>query len=107
MIGTAIVVQSLELLGWTGLWWKLKGDATKQILIFGHGQPQTIPIVDKQLKHLAGHPTKFQRAASERIIKLARRVVNTRAFEHVVAGVLNTKSPMRKHFKQPPLVRVI
>jgi len=107
VLGTAIILQAAELVGWTGLWWKLKGDATKQILIHGRVQPQRIPIIDGQLKNLAGHPTKFQREASTRIVKLVRHAVNTRAFEYVTAGLMNPKSSMRKQLKTPPIVRVL
>lgn len=106
MIGTAIFVQAVELIGWTGLWLKLKGDATRQILVHGRVQPQRIPIVDTQLKDLAGHPTKFQRAASKRVIKLARRIVNTRAFEHLIAGMFNPSSKLRLYLNRPQIVRI-
>lgn len=107
MLGTAIILQAAELLGWSGLWWKLKGDATKQILIHGTLQPQRIPIVDTQLEIMAGHPTRFQKRASERIVKLARRITNTRAFEHLVTGLINPQSKLRKKLSNPPLVRVL
>ncbi len=106
MIGTAIVLQSLELVGWGGLWWKLKASATKQILIHGRIQPQRIPIVDSQLKQMAGHPTKFQRMVGERTVKFIRRAVNTRAFEHLMFGIINPQSKLRGLVKKPHFVRI-
>lgn len=107
MLGTAIVLQAAELLGWGGLWLKLKSDAKQQILVHGKLQPQKIPFVDAQLKKAAGHPTKFQRAISQRAVKLVRRIVNTRAFEHIATGLLNPKSSLRKRFKNPAVVEVL
>ena len=106
MIGTAILLQGAELLGWGGLWWKLKANATKQILIHGRIQPQHIPIVDGQIKHLAGHPTKIQRMVSERTVKFVRRAVNTRAFEFLMLGMFNPQSKLRGLVRKPHFVRI-
>ena len=103
MIGAAILLQGLELVGWTGLWWKLKGESAQQILIHGRPQPLKIPIVDDKLKDLAGHPSKLQRKFADGIVKIVRRVANTRAFEHVVTGAVNTNSTFHKLLTKKPL----
>lgn len=107
MIGLAIALQGLELLGWTTLSYKLKSSARREILTHGVRQPQRLPIVDDQLKSLAGTPNKFVRLASGRIVAIVRRIVNTRAFEHLVTGAINPKSELRKKFAKPIIVRVL
>jgi len=107
MVGTAIVLQALELSMWAGLWQKLKADATRQILIHGRVQPQRIPIIDKKLKQMAGHPTLFEQKSAERITKFIRRVTNTQAFEHLVTGLCNHNSPIRRYIEKPAIVKVL
>ena len=103
MIGAAILLQGLELVGWTGLWWKLKGESAQQILIHGRPQPLRIPVVDDKLKYLAGYPSKTERKFADGIVKVVRRVVNTRAFEHVVVGAVNRQSHFHKMLTKKPL----
>ena len=107
MIGTALVFQAAELVGWGILWRKLKGDAQKQILIHGKPQPQKIPFVDAKLRDLAGHPNKVEQAIASRLVSGARRVVNTRAFEYLVGGLCNRRSKLHRFAKKPPKVVIL
>jgi hypothetical protein len=92
VIVTALILQSAELLAGASLWFKVKRDKARQILLFGSFQPTKIPILDHQLDKLAGSPTKTQRALSERLVKVTRKLVNTKAFEHAVTAIVNTRS---------------
>lgn len=95
MIVGALLLQAAELATWFGLYRKVKSETTRQILTFGRPQPSRIPILDDQLRRLAGNPSKPAQMASKRVIGLARRLVNTRAFEHIVTGLINPKSKLR------------
>lgn len=106
MVGAALVLQAVELLGWGGLYWKVKADTTKQILIHGHLQPRKLPIVDKQLGRLAGHPNKLERSIADRVVKMSRSATNTVAFQHLITGLLNPRSGLRKYLKKPALIRI-
>lgn len=107
MIGTALIFQAAELVGWGVLWQKLKSDTQKQILIHGKPQPQRIPFVDSKLRDLAGHPSKVEQAIASRIVSGTRRIVNTRAFEYVVSGFCNRRSKLRRFAKKPPKVVIL
>ena len=107
MIVLAILLQAAELLGWGTLYLKLKGDTTRQILVHGTMQAQRIPVVDNQMKKLAGYPTDFERKSAEKLTKLVRGVANTQAFQHLLTGVCNSRSPLRKHLRTPVKVRLL
>ena len=107
MIGTALIFQAAELIGWGGLWLKLKSDAQRQILIHGKPQPQRIPLLDGKLRDLAGHPSKVEQAVASRLVSGTRRVVNTRAFEYVINGLCNRRSKLHRFAKKPPKVVIL
>ena len=107
MIGTALVLQAAELLGWGGLWMKLKGDARRDILINGRSQPQRIPIVDSQLRKLAGHPSKTEQAIASRLVSGLRKIINTRAFEYLVYGAVNRRSKLHRLVKKQNKVVIL
>lgn len=107
MVGIALLIQAAELTGWTTLWLKLRDKQQKQMLMFGKPRPQQIPLVDSQLKKLAGNPNKLAKNAAARVTKLVRRAVNTQAFEYVVTGLLNSKSGLRSQLKTPSIVRIL
>lgn len=107
MIGTALVLQAGELLAWAGLYRVVKRETTRQILTFGKPQPLKIPIVDRKLEQLAGHPSRTSKVMSDRAVKLVRRIVNTRAFEMLVLGVVNRKSRLHAHLKKPTKIEVL
>lgn len=100
MLGTALLLQIAELGAWFGLYQTVKRQTTRQILTYGRPQPTRIPIVDKKLEQLAGHPSKTTRAVTTRVVAFARKLVNTKAFEHVVVGMANSKSPLRKRLRR-------
>lgn len=106
MFGIALTLQATEILAGATLWFKVKQDHVKQILIFGTPQPTRIPILDAQLERLAGCPSKSQRAVSGRIVKVTRKLVNTKAFEHIITSLVNTKSEMHKKLQSSPIVRI-
>lgn len=106
MLETAIIVEAIELLTAGSLWLKVRAERTRRILIFGSFQPAKIPILDHQLEKLVGCPSRTQLALSKRIVNFARKLVNTKAFEHVVAGLVNTKSNMHKKLQASTIVRI-
>lgn len=107
MLELALAIQALELVGWTSLWAKLKSDERKQILLCGKRQPRSIPILDNKLKALSGSPNKYVKQISSRVVKFARNIVNTQAFEHIVSGLINPSSALRSKLKAPSIVRVL
>jgi len=100
MLGTALLLQAAELGAWLGLYRVVKRQATRQVLVFGRPQPVKIPIVDAKLKTWAGHPSKTSSAVARRMVSFARKLVNTSAFEHVVAGLANPDSPIRRRLQK-------
>ena len=71
-------------------------------MLYGLNAPTCIPFVDAKLKEMAGAPTKMQQKQAKFAIKTLRMLVNTRAAEYVVTGLLNPKSklrPKRSQFK--------
>lgn len=108
MILTAIALQATELAAWAGLWMHTQRTLVKDILVHGKKQPTKLPLIDHQLQKLVGHPTGVNRTIAKRITSMARVAVNTKAFEHVVSGLCNSKSKMRKHIvRKLPVVRIL
>jgi hypothetical protein len=106
MLLTPFILQGIELLAGACLWSKVRRDRTRQILIFGKFQPTEIPILDKQLEKWAGSPSKAQRFGVRRIVMVARKLVNTKAFEHIITALVNNKSEAYRRFKPSPLVLI-
>lgn len=105
MLLTALALQGAELGLWAGLYYKTKHVLTQNILIHGRRQATKLPIIDGQLKKYAGSPTSTTKIIAQRMVTFARKAVNTKAFEHVVTGMANSQSPMRKRLvKKTPLI---
>lgn len=96
MIAGALLLQALELTAWLGLYRKVKSETRRQILTFGHPKPSKIPLLDARLKKWSGYPTKPRAFAAKRAISMARRLVNTRAFEYLMVGITNPRSKMHQ-----------
>lgn len=96
----------MELLGWVCLWLKLKRDTVQDILKHGRPKAKRLPAIDSKLKKLAGNTQPWQRNVANRIVKIARAIVNTVAFEQLVLGLVNGKSGLRKQLKEVKNLRV-
>lgn len=88
------------------LYTRTRQQAVRDYLTHGRKMPKAIPFVDSRLKRYAGHPGPIARKISKRTVKMARRFVNTVAFEHIVDGAFNPKSQIRKYFtkKRAPII---
>jgi hypothetical protein len=69
----------------------------RDFLLAGKPRPREIPVVDPFLANYAGAPTKLDQVLTTTTVKGVRQLVNTRAFEHVVAGMINRNSHWHKH----------
>lgn len=107
MLITALVLQASELAAMAGFWLHTKHVATRELLIHGKRQPTKLPFVDDKLKEYAGVPSNTVKSVANRLTKLARKAVNTKAFEHVVTGLCNGNSAMRKKLMRKSPVVVI
>jgi hypothetical protein len=108
MLSSALLFQATELLAWLLLFLKLKRDSVRRTLIHGSKRSTTIPIVDEKLKSLSGVPTKSQQKTARLLVKTVRGITNTKAFEYVVLGIVNSKSRLRKSITSTPVsVRIL
>lgn len=107
LAGIVLTLQGAELLGWTALWRKSKSDANHRIVTQGFKTTQRIPVVDGMLKRMAGQPNNFEKGLSSRLTKLVRAIANTTALEHLIAGLVNARSPIRKRLQQSNTMRVL
>jgi hypothetical protein len=87
----AITLAALELFGGLTMYNRARQSKAKKQLL-GMNKPVSIPILDKQLAKAAGRPSKLDRFISAQITNVLRHAVHTQAFEHVVTGLVNTKS---------------
>jgi hypothetical protein len=101
-----IAASIMEIAGWLTIlrMWLMR--KRRDILLFGKRQPKAIPVLDDQLKKIAGKPNKAQRLASTGVVKGARAFVQTRAFEHLVQAVVNHKSRLHKKQREEVSIAV-
>jgi hypothetical protein len=93
----------VELLAALGLLQHTRLTHRRDLARFGVKQPRRIPVIDKRMEWLAGSPTKFQKRVSKSIIWGARRIVDTRVFEHLVAALVNPDSRLKQLGKRIPI----
>lgn len=82
-----------------GYWLGLLGlrhrarEKTRAILLYGKPQATSIPVIDGKLKQWAGEPTRNQERVSRFAVGGIRKLVNTKAFEHLVTGGIRRAWP--------------
>jgi hypothetical protein len=74
------------------VWLYLKERKRRKLLNNTDVEPTHLMLVDDYLARKAGPSSKLERLAISKIVATARKVVNTQAFESVVAGVVNSNS---------------
>lgn len=68
----------------------------KRAIVKGIVAHPQLPFIDKRFKKMAGNPNKTQVFAAQRLTMVVRYVVNLQAFEYLIQGIVNSKSPLRK-----------
>ena len=91
LASTALLLQGFE----TGVfstqlvtrWWSRQRD---ERTLLGETPVIALPVVDEQLRKHAGQPTRTQERIAQGLIKTARTLVRTKAFEHLITRAVVT-----------------
>ena len=78
-----------------GAWAYLSIRKRKRLLMGSDKDPIGIPILDEALASRTGEPNKLEALATKKIVGISRFLVNTKAFEHGVALIVNHNSAYR------------
>lgn len=77
----------------------------RERLIWGRKPATQLPVIDGQLKKMAGHPTRNQQRVANYVVRAIRWFTNTKALEYLVLKEVRAKWPKGKRID--PHIRVI
>src|SRR5512146_2417241 len=91
-----IALQALESGFWMLAWRRRQRDKLRARLVWGCSASTTLPVVDAQLHKSVGTPTRSQVRLADGIVKAARWITRTRAFELLVLKAIRSRWPQGK-----------
>jgi hypothetical protein len=68
----------------------------RERLVWGRRPATTLPVIDERLRKAAGVPTRTQTRVANGIVRAARWLTYTRAFEFVVLRAIRDRWPIGK-----------
>jgi len=95
-----IALQAFESGFWLGqVGYKRRQRAkVRERLVWGRPPSTRLPIIDEQLRKTVGTPTTTQTRVANGIVRAARWLIHTRAFELVVLNAVRGRWPKRPRF---------
>lgn len=100
MLETLLTFETLDLAALFGLLGARAWGKDRKLLCQPLRQARRLPVVDKQLRNLAGPSSSSTRRIQQTLLRTLRMLVNTRAFEYLVLMIVNPKSKFRRQAAQ-------
>jgi hypothetical protein len=99
ILGSLLSIETLDIAGLLAYFGWRRQTERRDLLRYPKNNPKRLWVIDQQLAGRVGPTTKVQQQTAKRAVTAARWLVHTRAFEHLVLGLINPKS--RWHTKKP------